>query len=211
MCHFLSGLALPNGDVLALPEYTDSHSDLIEHFGLRDDGREPELQRFVRVEFSPSPLANAADVSKYALRLDEDRTPPWWEAIRESVQEKMAAMIRRMIVADERPLLLGGCWILGGHSVVHTAKGARIVVAGGSSQVGELFGSSQVGELRDSSQVGALRDSSRVGALFDSSQVGVLYDSSQIGVLFGSSQVGKLRGSSRVVRDSRVSEHTDKA
>jgi len=38
MCHFLSALVTRTGEVLTLPEYTDSHEDLVDHFG--NDKRE---------------------------------------------------------------------------------------------------------------------------------------------------------------------------
>jgi len=203
MCRFLSALVLRSGDIICDPEHTDSHEHLIEAHGLSDRG----LDAFVRVEFIPVDQ-NFVDVSSYKLVVDEPGRPDWFEsALEERIIESLRDRVRRMIVEDERRLLLGGCWILGPHAVVRVVVNARIYCMVGDSQVGELRGNSQVGVLwensqvgvlRENSQVGELRENSQVGELWENSKVGVLWENSKVGVLWGNSQVGELRGNSQV-------------
>ena len=203
MCEFISALVLRNGDLVCDPEHTDSHEDLVDSIGYADKGNDA----FVRVEFLP-PDGNYADANAYGLRVDEDVKPDWFnDALEQRIIESLRDRVRRMIVADERRMLLGGCWILAAGANVRRAVKARIFIMLGSSQVGKMLGSSQVGKMLDSSQVGKMLDSSQVGEMRgssqvgkmrDSSQVGEMRDSSQVGTMFGSSQVGTMCGSSQV-------------
>ena len=80
MCNFLSAIVLSNGDVLTAPEYTDSHEDLILHFGLEncDNSR---CQHFVRVEFTPEKID---DPDSYTLKIDDEGGAPQWFGEHES-------------------------------------------------------------------------------------------------------------------------------
>jgi hypothetical protein len=197
MCNFLSAIALPNGDLLSLPDLTDSHEDLISYFAL-DDKRDEKLAKFARVEFAPS-NGRHDDVESYQLMIDEQSIPTWLtDEMQEVIKSRLRTMVSRMIIKDSRRLLLGGCWILSGEANIDQAKHARIIAMRESSQVGEMRESSRVGEMRESSQVGAMRESSQVGAMRGSSQVGEMRESSQVGAMRESSQVGAMRESSQV-------------
>ncbi len=88
---------------------TDSHSDLIEYFQLRDDGK----LRFARVEFSPPSDKDLASPEKYALRIDEERTPNWFDnEMKEAVAGRMRGWVKAMIATKDTPYLLGGHWIV---------------------------------------------------------------------------------------------------
>jgi hypothetical protein len=110
MCTFLSGIAQRNGDVIALPEATHSHSDLIRYLGLKDEN--PELRQWVRVEFSPSQASELDEVDKYKLTLD-DIHPVWWDDVQETVEKNMRRMVTQIIIAEDRDIVLGGFWIVG--------------------------------------------------------------------------------------------------
>ena len=143
MCRFLSALVLKNGDVLCKPEASDSHEDLIEHFGLSDDKQ--HLNKFVRVEFCPPGDTPLYELKKYELRLDEHTTPGWWtKKIQEKATRKLRVKIKGMLVSDKRKLLLGGCYILHGEAKVERVVNATIKAMYGSSQVGWMYGSSRV-------------------------------------------------------------------
>jgi hypothetical protein len=190
VCKFLSALVLRNGDIYTRPEATDSHEDLIEDLGFKDDGSDG----FVRVEFVPPPDRNIVDPNAWKFRLDQER-PSWFsQQDEERAIDKLRRRVANMLVSDKRKILLGGCWILHGDAVVSRAHSARIVMMLGSSQVGVMHGSSQVGVMHESSRVGEMHESSRVGEMHDSSQVSAMYNNSQ---------VGKMRGSSQVVYDIR--------
>ena len=80
MCKFLSAIVLKNGDIICDPEHTDSHSDLVAAFNLRDDDQ--YVDRFVKVEFTPpinaENLSDYSDVANYAFRVDERGEPDWF-------------------------------------------------------------------------------------------------------------------------------------
>jgi hypothetical protein len=193
MCKFFSCLVTQQADIL-WHEATDSHEDLVAHFGLNDTRIGP----FVRVEFTPPQAIDVGDIDKYVLKADEVITPEWFEPMRESVTERISSLVRPMIISDERKFVLGGVWVLRGNANVHSLKNGRIIAMCGSSQVGVMYGSSQVGVMRDSSQVREMYDSSQVGVMYDSSQVCEMHESSQVREMYSSSQVGVMYGFSQV-------------
>jgi len=193
MCIFLSAIVLQSHEIVRDPEHTDSHEDLIESRGLVDNGR----GAFVRVELVPKGLLY--EVDKYVLRLDQNNAPDWWTAnLRDHVESVLRDDVRRMIVANERECLLGGCWILVDGVTVKRAKNARIIAMYGSSRIGTMLGSSHVGTMHYSSSVGAMYGSSSVGTMLGSSSVGAMYGSSSVGAMYGSSHVGTMHYSSSV-------------
>jgi len=150
MCNFLSALVLRNGDIVADPEHTDSHEILIQSLGLQDTGNTIAGRSFVRVEFTPpEDISAIQDLSLWRLQIDEESAPDWVDS--ESIRAKLEDRVRGMFVSTNRPILLGGCWILTGSTVVDIAVSARIVSMTGSSRVGEMWGSSQVGTMTGSS------------------------------------------------------------
>jgi len=179
MCNFLSAIAYRDGSIFADPEHTDSHSDLKEHLGLKDD-QAPMLRNWVAVEYTPENRETSADVTSYTLRLDEPGAAPgWWDDVKGGIELKCRTLIQSMIVTDKRGLLLGGCWILAEGADVHHTVAAKIAAMSGSSKVGAMYDSSKVGAMYGSSKVGAMYDSSKVGAMSGSSKVGAMYDSSK--------------------------------
>jgi hypothetical protein len=218
MCNHKSAIVMRNGDLLHSC-WTDSHEDILEFNGIKDDGK----QAFIRVEFSPKDIDGYKDISKYLLQVDQPETPEWWtEDLRNRTFERLKDIVQRELVTEDRQCLIGGPWIVVG-AKIHRISHARVLYIfsgktdvildsqvgemsgssqvgemSGSSQVGTMSGSSQVGEMRVSSQVGEMRESSQVGEMRESSQVGEMRESSQVGEMRESSQVGKMRESSQV-------------
>ena len=112
MCNFKSAIVLKEprnkgGFTLLHNSLTDSHSELIEYHKLRDDG----VLRFARVEFVPG--NDWSNISGYKLKIDEKRTPDWFdEDMKLAVTEKMASIVKAMIVPEGMDYLLGGSWIV---------------------------------------------------------------------------------------------------
>jgi hypothetical protein len=127
MCDFLSAWVLENGDVLCDPEHSDSHDELAIHFGIKDGIA--QQGRAARVEFTPpEDLKTIGDPTAWRLRLDEVIAPDWWtDAAQVSAAERLREIVRRMIVTDERRLLLGGCWIAIDKAIIEAAKNCRLV------------------------------------------------------------------------------------
>jgi hypothetical protein len=58
--------------------YTDSHTEIIDEFGLHEDGaRGPNV---VKVEISPDNERLDSDPGMWVYKLDQDRTPEWYDA-----------------------------------------------------------------------------------------------------------------------------------
>ena len=205
MCHFKSAIVMQDGRVLH-SEFTDSHEDLIALYGIDDKRRSAEITKFVRVKFYPTNLIDLAEPEKYVLRLDENQAPAWWDDERkEAAAGELKAIIERMIVDDNREILVGGSYILTKNASVKRIVHCLIPVMFGkvgvmrkSSNIGEMLGSSNIGEMLGSSNVGVMRESSNIGEMWGSSKVGVMRESSNISVMRGSSNVSVMRESSNI-------------
>ena len=186
MCKFLSAIVMRSGDILCDPINTDSHEDLLQAHNIRDT--DIQSGRFARVEFTPpEDLTTIMDLSTWTLRVDEDSTPDWFDAVR--VREDLSSRIQRMLITDHREFLLGGCWILAGEGKVDTVKNTRIVSMHDTSQVRGMYGNSQVVSMYDTSQVGSMDDNSQVVSMYDTSQVGRMDDTSQVGWMHGNARI----------------------
>src|SRR3990167_6954653 len=176
MCQFKSAIVTRTGEVLH-HWGVDSHEDLIDLFGLRDNNH---LQHFVRVEYCPDTTENLRNPQSYELMVDEKQTPEWFEEKREAVTATLAALIERSIIRENKKILVGGDFILIGNVRVERIQNARVIGCWENSRVGELRGNSRVGELRGNSRVGELRENSRVGELRENSQVVKNYSSKSL-------------------------------
>ena len=142
MCQYKSAIVLRDktlkgGVKLLLSPWTESHSELCTIFGLKDGAR----LNFARVEFSPENLGTAHDVSTYKLRLDEERTPEWWnEEVHDHVAQRLKSYVERIIVNDKRDLLIGGQFVLGPKAQVNTVKEAVISAMVDGSTVDTISG-----------------------------------------------------------------------
>ena len=191
MCQFFSGIAFRNGDIHYNP-MTDSHEDLIFEKGLNDNAELNSVSRnWVRFEYTSEKLS---DLSTYKLRIDESSVPSWCDDdFKNDLINKVIPIIKSMILCDvEKKILIGGCWILTGGSIIDRCVSSRIILMDKSSKVGEMWGSSNVGEMWESSKVGVMRGSSKVGVMRESSKVDEMWGSSNVGVMRGSSKIIKV-------------------
>jgi hypothetical protein len=195
MCHFLSAIVLPSGEILCDPEHTDSHEDLLEHFNIRDTVT--TQGRFCRVEFTPpEDHSKILDFSTWFLKVDEESTPEWFD--HEAVRAKLTDKIKGMIIQDHRKFVLGGCWILVDGAEIGRLKNGKVALMIGMSTVEEMCGTSKVGVMRGTSKVEAMYESSKVGTMYDSSKVGVMLGTSKVGTMYDSSKVEAMHESSKV-------------
>jgi hypothetical protein len=147
MCQFKSAIVLRDaknkgGFQLLLSPWTESHSDLITMHNLRDDAK----LRFARVEFSPPTMETAHLVDGYVLKIDEARTPEWFEEeMKIAVADKLRDYVKRMIVTGDVALLIGGQFIIAPNAKVERAKAMVInaVLSGGTVQHVESGGTVQ--------------------------------------------------------------------
>ena len=199
MCRFKSGIILKNKVVIA-PEDNDSHSDLLEFLGIRDDYLGAS-RTFVRAELVPKKndewwIDPAENPEKWKFVVDQDFVPDWFdkEVYEKEFREAVCAWWKDHVLVDQKlDELKTGFYRLKRCEVKRLLNDVRV-----------MCDSSQVGEMCDSSRVGEMCDSSRVGKMWGSSQVGKMCDSSQVGKMWGSSRVGEMCDSSRVGEILRI-------
>ena len=201
MCRFKSGIILKNKVVVA-PGENDSHSDLLESLGIKDDYF-GATNVFVRAELVPVNdewwINPAEEPDKWEFIMDQDMRPEWFDksAHEKIFREAVCDWWKEHVLVDQKlEELSSGYYRLKRCEVKKLLNDVKVLLD--SSQVGTMWGSSQVGTMRDSSQVGTMWGSSQVGTMFGSSQVGTMRDSSQVGTMWDSSQVGTMWGSSQV-------------
>ena len=93
MCNWMSGIIVDkNKKVLWHPDI-DSHTELLEHFKLKDETHAPN---FVRVEFSPEggDWFNH-DFKKWKFKTDQDFKPDWYDA--DKAKDLMLSAAKKMI------------------------------------------------------------------------------------------------------------------
>lgn len=86
MCQFKSGIILKNKVVLA-PEGNESHSDLLESLGIKDNHMNA-IKTFVRAELIPKDDNKYTDISEWKYRVDQDIVPDWYEEDPERYEEE---------------------------------------------------------------------------------------------------------------------------
>jgi hypothetical protein len=137
MCNFKSAIVVRDeaekgGFRLLLSPWTESRSELCTIFKLNDTATAKLY--FARVEFSPPSLETAHHVETYKLKIDEERTPDWFDdEIKERVTAKMADYIKSIIVTGDVALLIGGQFIVAPGAKVECAKAMVIsAICGGT-------------------------------------------------------------------------------
>ncbi len=181
MCQFKSGVILKSKVVIA-PGENDSHSDLLESLGIKDDYLNA-TKTFVRAELVPKNnewwVNPEEHPEKWRFVVDQDITPDWFDRDESEkvFREAVCAWWKEHVLVDQKiDKLNSGFYRLKRCEVKKLCNDVKVLLD--SSQVGVMWDSSQVGVMWDSSQVGEMRDSSQVGVMWDSSQVGVMWDSS---------------------------------
>ena len=98
MCKPASFVIVKNRGLKALwdKDVSDSHEDIIKHFGLRETNVRGEIT-FVRVEIVPPNENYLLPLSKWEYRLDQDNTPPWYDA--EKVEKAVRAELKNWVKA----------------------------------------------------------------------------------------------------------------
>ena len=148
MCQFKSAIVIRDerekgGFKLLMSPWTESHSELCQIYKIKDGSR----LTFARVEYSPDKIENAYIPEKYKLKIDEERTPDWFDSeMKEKVSDKMSDYIKSIIVSGEVSLLIGGQFIIAPGAKVECAKSMVISsICGGT--VGAIRGGT-VSEIR---------------------------------------------------------------
>ena len=172
MCQFKSGIILKSKVVIA-PGENESHSDLLETLGIRDDYLNA-TKTFVRAELVPENnewwVNPEEHPEKWNFVVDQDITPDWFD------QDEFEKVFREAVCAWWKEHVLVDQKINELNSGFYRLK--RCEVKKLCNDVGVLCDSSTVGEMCDNSTVGKMLDSSTVGEMRGSSTVGEMWDSS---------------------------------
>ena len=149
MCQYFSAIALPNGDLLH-HDSTDSHEDLVAHFGLNDN----RLGRFARIEYHPESVKHLADITKYVLKLDENEKPKWWtNDFADKIESKCRVICAARIVIKDRDILLGGPWIVASNAKIRKVYNARILAVIDSASIQNVWGSASIQNVWGSASI----------------------------------------------------------
>ena len=81
MCNAFSCICKENGDVL-WSFGTDSHSEILEKFGVVDNENRPDFVKFAKVEVTPQ-NRNYLNPNSWVLTVDEQVKPTWWSKAHE--------------------------------------------------------------------------------------------------------------------------------
>ena|SRR3990167_8949659 len=140
MCNFLSVLILKNGDVRHHP-MLDSHSDLVAYFNLPDEN--PHLPHFAKAELTPG---DWMDPKTWTWRIDEAVRPIWLDDVEPKAEAATRRIASKVILREDAMprLIVDGCWILGGTSVLRDVRGGRIIRVQDSAQIHDVWGSAQI-------------------------------------------------------------------
>ena len=76
MCNAFSCIVKQNGNVL-WKFGVDSHTTLLEQYGLKDNEDRPEFMKFARIEITPK-NKDYLNPDEWVFKIDETITPTWW-------------------------------------------------------------------------------------------------------------------------------------
>ena len=154
---------MKNGDVLH-NEFIDSHEDIITINGLKDN----KTESFVRVEYLPT--GELWEIGKYKLSVDEPQTPEWFDKVKDKAERKLKAIINRMIISVDTPMVVGRRIIV--------KPGVKILSIR-QTVIDVLYKDSRVNVMRGNSQVNVMRENSRVNEMWGNSQVNEMWGNSR--------------------------------
>ena len=175
MCQFLSVLVLRNGDIRHHP-MLDSHADLVTYFEIPDS--QVGLNWFAKAELTP---VDWTDPATWMWRIDEETRPSWLDEVEATAEVATRALAGRMILRDvTRTLIVEGCWIVCGQSVVRDVRGGRILRVQGSAQIHGVGGSAQIRGVGGSAQIHAVWGSAQIHDVGGSAQIHGVGDSAQL-------------------------------
>ena len=139
MCRFKSGIFRRDGRLLTSP-WTESHEELVTIFSLSDQ-QNPEYAHFVRLEYVPTDKT----FTRFTLRVDEPRTPGWFDDEQRAVAESaFASYIAKISVREPRKLLIGGQYLLYDGAEVDNVTNCIVTAVNGSATIHDVYGSATI-------------------------------------------------------------------
>ena len=189
MCKLKSAIILKNR--IFMPDY-DNHSQMLEELGIKDSYLNAS-KTFVRAELSPVNGDPFSDIDGWALNVDQDITPDWFDVedcaarMREVVQEWAKTHI--YIGVDNLTISAGeNYYIKDCHDVV-VCNSATIQYVGGSATIQAVCGSATIQNVCDSATI---------WRVFGSATIRCVYDFATIQDVFGSATIWRVFNSATV-------------
>ncbi len=108
MCRFKSGVVFKNRVVLA-PDGNESHSDLLEGLGIKDDYLNASTL-FVRVELTPKNNNKAIPVQDWEYKVDQDVKPDWFKKDPDRYEQEFRMAVEEYIKAKNLIICCGYAW-----------------------------------------------------------------------------------------------------
>jgi hypothetical protein len=198
MCRFLSAIVTRQGNVYCNP-LTDSHEDLIEMFSIKDS---KPMQNFVRVEYTPESQTEIANIEKYNLSVDEDYTPEWFdEGLRDKTIRKLKSMLKKMIITEDRKILIGDAFILD-HVNIGVLRYARVIsMAGGSVNV--VWDGGSVNVVWDGGSVNVVRAGGSVNEVWNGGSVNEVWAGGSVNEVWNGGSVNEVWAGGQIKKDYR--------
>ena len=189
MCKLKSAIILKNR--IFMPDY-DNHSQMLEELGIKDSYLNAS-KTFVRAELSPVNGDPFSDIDGWALNVDQDITPDWFDVedcaarMREVVKEWAKTHI--YIGVDNLTISAGeNYYIKDCHDVV-VCNSATIQYVGGSATIQAVCGSATIQNVCDSATI---------WRVFGSATIRCVYDFATIQDVFGSATIWRVFNSATV-------------
>ena len=193
MCEFHSGIVTMKRVFTDLD--TDSHSDLLEKYHIKDDFKEAN---FVKVELVPTnkPVHEAILTptdKEWTLRVDQSDYPDWWESSKKWAKKEMLKSLKNVIKKR--------C-VLAGQAVKEIKDGERWVIVCGN--VDYVYGSATINDVCDLATINDVCGSATINDVRGSATIKNVYGSATIKNVYDSATINDVRGSATIndVRDS---------
>jgi len=169
---------MKNGDVLWHP-MLDSHSDLLVYHKLRDDNQ--FFRNFAKVELTPS-NDNWLDPETWSWKIDEPTRPEWMDDAEEVARKKLVHIAKGMILDNgEHPLIIDGCWIIGGEARIGVMRFGRAVSVCDSAKIDRVYGSAKIDNVSGSAKIDRVCDSAKIDRVYGSAKIDTVRDLAKIG------------------------------
>ena len=189
MCKLKSAIILKNR--IFMPDY-DNHSQMLEELGIKDSYLNAS-KTFVRAELSPVNGDPFSDIDGWALNVDQDITPDWFDVedcaarMREVVKEWAKTHI--YIGVDNLTISAGeNYYIKDCHDVV-VCNSATIQYVGGSATIQAVCGSATIQNVCDSATIWRVFGSATIRCVCGSATIQNVCDSATIWRVFGSATI----------------------
>ena len=175
-------------------ETSESHTDIIEKLGLREQNVRGEYL-FVRIEITPPNDDFMAPLDQWQFKVDQDVLPEWWDAdaaercVRKELPEWLAAkvvlpgQIRAAVCAQDYVVLVMG----------------EIQDVWGSAVIKNVRDSAVIQNVRDSATIQNVRDSATIQNVRDSAVIQNVGGSAVIKNVWDSAVIQNVRGSATII------------